>query len=283
MSFAEFIPKVEGFAPLPSAVADSFMAMQGGHMAIYFGGYYKFATRLVDSQDNTTFNKMKANPKLVTELLKPHYDEITRQFHEHVAQSADIIQALVITKAYDLEILKIHQNVKLILSLPKAYYDAIISHQNKMGGGDSQSPFPEGVTGYINGKVQCAEGYRVNTNKNTCVLRKTEEQKQTASDDAGSKQNENTQQRVEDQATLITEANKVENPKLKELAVILTTIGYHLRNARGYKDGLKKATQPSAVKDLKNRMASSTKQAQEWQAKLKTFWRKNPELKRKYG
>ncbi len=122
-----FIPKIEGFAPLPSAAADSFMAMQGGHMALYFGAYYKFATRFVDSQTNEDFNKMKADPKLLSAALRPHYDEITNQFHHHIKETSPHIQREVLTKAYELEILKIHQNVKLLKELPSAYWDAIFN------------------------------------------------------------------------------------------------------------------------------------------------------------
>ncbi len=116
------LPSIQGFAPLPSAVADSFMAMQGGHMAIYFGGYYKFATRLVDSRTNEEFNAMVKNPEMLTLLLKPHYDEITKQFHIHAKETAPAIQQTVIEKAFDLELKKLEFNFKLITQIPKEYF-----------------------------------------------------------------------------------------------------------------------------------------------------------------
>ncbi len=129
---AGLIPKIEGFAPLPSATADAFMPMQGGHMALNFGAFYTFGTRSVDSQDNASFNAMKENPQLLISKLEPHYKAITTAFEKHVNESIDKTQNTVLDKAYDLEILKIHQNVKLLKELPSAYWEAIFSTRDKI-------------------------------------------------------------------------------------------------------------------------------------------------------
>jgi len=126
------IPKIEGFAPLPSAAADAFMSMQGGHMALYFGAMYKFGTRFVDSLDNETYNSYKLKPALLIAALKPMNDAITDAFMTRLNTDIDPIQNRVLDKAYDLEILKIHQNVKLLKELPSAYWEAIWSTNQKI-------------------------------------------------------------------------------------------------------------------------------------------------------
>ncbi len=83
-ALAGLIPKIEGFAPLPSATADAFMSMQGGHMALYFGALYKFGTRFVDSMPNEEFNRMKADPTLLIKQLEPTNKAITQAFIDHV-------------------------------------------------------------------------------------------------------------------------------------------------------------------------------------------------------
>jgi len=108
------------------------MVLQGGDMALNFGAYYKFGTRFVDSQSNDDFNAMKKNPTILTNLLAPHREELFKAFQETIAKNSDPMQRLVMTKAYDLEILKIEQNVKLLLALPQAYYDAIFQVNQKI-------------------------------------------------------------------------------------------------------------------------------------------------------
>lgn len=137
------IPKIEGFAPLPSAAADSFMAMQGGHMALYFGAFYKFATRLMDSQSNETFNALANDPKKLMNFLDPYSKAITEQFITRLKEETDTIQRLVLDKAYDMEILKIHQTVKLLKELPSAYWNAIFEVNKKIDEADGTTPPPK--------------------------------------------------------------------------------------------------------------------------------------------
>ncbi len=127
------IPKIEGFAPLPSASADAFMSMQGGHMALYFGAYYTIGKRSIAKMTNEEFNLALEEPTKFTEILQPHTQEINNVFENYLANTVDKIQALVLEKAFDLEILKIHQNVKLLKELPSAYWEAIFSTNKKIG------------------------------------------------------------------------------------------------------------------------------------------------------
>lgn len=129
---AGLIPKIEGFAPLPSATADAFMAMQGGHMALYFGAEYTIGKRLIASMSNEEFNKSVSNPQMFINKIEPHYRVITGAFEQHINTDIDRIQNLVLEKAFDLEILKIHQNVKLLKELPSAYWEAIWSTGDKV-------------------------------------------------------------------------------------------------------------------------------------------------------
>ncbi len=131
------IPKIEGFAPLPNASADAFMAMQGGHMALYFGAMYQFGKRIVSSQTNESFNAIAKNPKLLTQMLDPHYKEITNAFENHANSQFERVQTLVMEKAYQIEILKVHQNVKLLKELPSAYWQAIFETEKTISNIDS--------------------------------------------------------------------------------------------------------------------------------------------------
>ena len=116
------MPTIDGFAPLPSATADAFMSMQGGHMALYFGSYFAFSKRLVAAQSNEQFNEMVDNPELLPNMLKPHEDAIVKAFKNHVSKHSKEIQQIVMERAYDLEILKANLNYKLLLDLPKEYF-----------------------------------------------------------------------------------------------------------------------------------------------------------------
>lgn len=134
---AGLIPKIEGFAPLPNAAADAFMAMQGGHMALLFGAEYTIGKRLIASMSNEEFNSAKDNPQQFTDKLKPHYEKITQMFESELATNFSRIQELVLDKAFDIEILKVHQNVKLLKELPSAYWEAIFSTVEKIEGTQS--------------------------------------------------------------------------------------------------------------------------------------------------
>jgi len=132
MGITDFIPKIEGFAPLPSASADAFMSMQGGHMALYFGAYYTIGKRSMARLTNEEFNLAMEEPDKFTDILAPHQKAITQAFEKHLNEDIDRIQNLVLEKAFDIEILKIHQNVKLLKELPQAYWDAIFAVTDKL-------------------------------------------------------------------------------------------------------------------------------------------------------
>ncbi len=108
------------------------MAMQGGHMGMSFMAYGKIGERIISAMKNEPFNAAVKNPKLFTALLEPHYDEITNVFEGHLQKHYAKIQQLVMEKAYDIEILKIHQNVKLLKELPSAYWEAIWATNDKI-------------------------------------------------------------------------------------------------------------------------------------------------------
>ncbi len=131
-ALAGFIPKIEGFAPLPSASADAFMSMQGGHMALYFGAEYTIGKRLIASMSNDEFNFAVKNPLLFIAKIDVHYREITKVFEKYLDEHVDRIQQKVLEKAFEVEKLKVMQNVKLIKELPAVYWEAIWSVNNTL-------------------------------------------------------------------------------------------------------------------------------------------------------
>lgn len=133
------IPKIEGFAPLPSASADAFMSMQGGHMALYFGAEYTIGKRLIASMSNEDFNKAVVDPRLFINRIDPHYKQITAVFERYLDENVDRIQKAVMNRAYDVEIYKIEQNVKLLLNLPQAYWDALFQTNEKINQSEGQT------------------------------------------------------------------------------------------------------------------------------------------------
>ncbi len=153
------LPSVEGFAPLPSHTAEAFMVLQGGQMALDFGAQYTIGKRIMAALSNEKFNEGVKDPHVFTEILKPHHQEMTKRFIESVKNDTPVIQKLVMEKAYDLEMLKIEQNVKLILAMPAAYFDAIHYGMNRLEGREDDPRYQNGIIGYINGEAQYAEGY----------------------------------------------------------------------------------------------------------------------------
>lgn len=142
MGLTDLIPKIEGFAPLPSASADAFMSMQGGHMALYFGAYYTIGKRSMAKLTNEEFNLAMEEPSRFTNILEPHTNEITNAFEKYLSTHVDRIQEKVLDKAYDLEILKIHQNVKLLKELPATYWEALTSALGQLStGGPTQTSY----------------------------------------------------------------------------------------------------------------------------------------------
>ena len=127
------MPKIEGFSPLPSESADAFMSLQGGHMALYFGAEYTIGKRLISSMSNEDFNKAVTNPQIFINRIEVQYEAITKQFQKHIEDHHAEIQKIVLDKAYELEVLKAHLNVKLLKELPKEYFDAFFGNKYTPG------------------------------------------------------------------------------------------------------------------------------------------------------
>ena len=115
---ASVVPTIQGFAPLPFAAANEFMALQGGHMALYFGAYYKFATRLIDSQSNENFNALAADPNKLTATLDPFAKKLHEDFLRNLESRSQQIQEKILDQAHELEIRKVEYNVRLLKEIP---------------------------------------------------------------------------------------------------------------------------------------------------------------------
>jgi hypothetical protein len=127
------LPSIGGFAPLPFAAANSFMAMQGGNMAVKFGGYYKLSGRIVDEMTPKEIKHARDNPKwFYDNYLKPQSDFIVTEFKKEIEQHSQIIQEMILQQSHQLELKKVEYNIRLLKELPKEYIEQFTGM--KLGG-----------------------------------------------------------------------------------------------------------------------------------------------------
>jgi hypothetical protein len=112
-------PSLEGFAPLPSASANEFMSMQGAQMALYFGAYYTIGKRMIALLDNEDFNAMVKTPKLFSDYLNRHSDQIIKNFDTRMEKSMPSIQEQIIKAGEKLEHKKLDMNYDLMVYFMK--------------------------------------------------------------------------------------------------------------------------------------------------------------------
>ncbi len=120
----DFIPKIEGFNPIPVGIMISFMKAQTAWM-MYAGGYnWQFGKRTVDSMSNEEFNKRKDNYELVIidqhRIFKLMVSAMEREIREISHVQKDLIDKMV-----DLEREKIKVLPELIAQIPTSFFEGL--------------------------------------------------------------------------------------------------------------------------------------------------------------
>lgn len=145
------IPRLEGFAPLPSSAAKAFMVGQSTEMMLTAGAAWAWGQRLVKALSNEAFNELngrklvdiKGAPitdQLIQEsvkdglwkLIEPQLKSLQAKFVEEIQKSGSL-QDEIMKKAFEIEMKKVEYNYKLFKEIPKEYWEMIT---NDLSGGN---------------------------------------------------------------------------------------------------------------------------------------------------
>lgn len=105
-----FIPKIEGFQPIPNAVMIPFMATQSAALAYAFGINYEMGKRTIKSMSNEKFNSL--TPEDISNMSAHQTSIQIQSFAKELPQTLQA-QELIFEKYVQIEKLKVVKNVEL--------------------------------------------------------------------------------------------------------------------------------------------------------------------------
>ncbi len=118
-----FLPKLEGFSPMPLGIMAPFMAYQSAALAYSFGLNYEYGKRKIKSMSNEQFNEL--TPIKLNEITSIHHDALLEGFINEVPKTQPI-QKLIIDQMVILERLKIEIMPELIAQAIPAILKGIV-------------------------------------------------------------------------------------------------------------------------------------------------------------
>ncbi len=134
----DFIPKIEGFNPIPVGIMIPFMKAQTAWM-MYAGGYnWQFGKRSVDSMSNEVFNARSADYSLVIADQHKVFGEIVSAMNREITEIS-VVQKDLVDKMVELERMKIEVLPELIGQIPPAFFSGLREYIKGVGPVDGES------------------------------------------------------------------------------------------------------------------------------------------------